>query len=269
MNHGHQIFALFGNPVGHSLSPHMHRAAYGQMGLDADYVAFCVTDLKAAMSGIRGLDIRGVSVTLPFKTDVIPFLDEIDDTARRIGAVNTILNNDGRLTGFNTDAAGLMRDLKEVMPLAGKRVAVLGAGGAARSAVFGAQREGADVIIVNRTEEKGLNLAFECDGTFQPLSEISRVEADVLINTTSVGMAPAVGQSPVPADILARFPWVVDIIYNPLETQLLRDAAATGCRVRNGVGMFVHQGAEQIRLWTGQEPPVETMRQAVLERLQP
>ena len=129
-----------------------------------------------------------------------------------------------------------MLDLKEVMSLAGKRVAVLGAGGAARSAVFGARREGADIVIINRDEGKGLNLAFECDGAFQPLSEISHVDADVLINATSVGMAPAADQSPVPAELLSRFPWVVDIIYNPLETKLLRDAAAAGCRVRNGVG---------------------------------
>lgn len=268
MNNERQIFALFGNPVGHSLSPHMHRAAYEQMGLDADYVAFCVTDLQAAVAGIRGLDIRGVSVTLPFKTDVIPFLDDIDETARRIGAVNTILNDGGRLTGLNTDAAGLMRDLKEVMPLEGKHVAVLGAGGAARAAAFGAHGEGAEIIIVNRDEGKGLNLAFECDGSFQPLSEIASVEADVLINTTSVGMAPDIGQSPVPAEILGRFPWVVDIIYNPLETKFLRDAATQGCRIRNGIGMFVHQGAEQIRIWAGQDPPVEVMRQAVMEGLQ-
>lgn len=264
-----QIFALLGNPVGHSLSPYMHRAAFAQMNLSADYVAFCVENLKDAVTGIRGLNIRGVSVTLPFKTDIIPLLDEIDETARPIGAVNTIRNDGGRLTGFNTDAAGLMLDLQGVMPLTGKRVAVLGAGGAARSAAFGARREGADIIIINRTEGKGLHLAFECDGAFHPLSEISSVEADILINTTSVGMAPDVDASPVPADILSRFAWVVDIIYNPQETKLLRDAAAAGCCVRNGVGMFVQQGAEQIRLWTGQEPPVDIMRQAVLERLQP
>jgi shikimate dehydrogenase len=268
MSETRQIFALFGKPVGHSLSPVMHRAALDRMNLTGDYVAFCVENLKTAVEAIRGLNIRGVSDTIPFKTEVLPLLDELDDTARRIGAVNTIRNDGGRLTGFNTDAAGLMNDLLEMMPVSGKHIAVLGAGGAARSAIFGAIREGAKVVIVNRTVENGETLAREFGCTFYPLSELSHVEADILINTTSVGMSPAVDQSPVEAHLLPRFATVVDIIYNPLQTKLLRDAKVAGCRTRNGVGMFVHQGAEQIRLWTGQNPPVDLMRQVVLERLQ-
>ena len=268
MNGTWQIFALFGNPVSHSMSPVMHRAALDRMNLPGDYVAFCVENLKTAVEAIRGLNIRGVSVTIPFKTEVLPLLNELDETARRIGAVNTIRNDGGRLTGFNTDAAGLMNDLQEVMPISGRRIAVIGAGGAARSAVFGALYEGAKVIIVNRTVKKGEALASEFDCPFYPISELSHVEVDILINTTHVGMSPAVDQSPVEARLLPRFATVVDIIYNPLQTKLLEDAKAAGCRTRNGVGMFVHQGAEQIRLWTGQNPPIDLMRQVVLERLQ-
>ena len=262
-----QLYALFGNPVGHSLSPLMLQTAFDRMNVAAQYVACCVADLPRAVEGIRGLNIRGVSVTLPFKTEIIPLLDEIDEEARRIGAVNTIRNDNGRLTGYNTDADGLMRDLAEVLPPAGRRVAILGAGGAARAAAFGALREGATVLIVNRTAGKGEKLARECGGAFYPLSDFARIEGDILINTTSVGLSPSVDQSPVPAECLARFPLVVDVIYNPLKTRLLRDADAAGCRTRNGVGMFVHQGAEQIRLWTGRTPPVDLMRQVVLERL--
>ncbi|MDQ5988090.1 MAG: Shikimate dehydrogenase (NADP(+)) [Syntrophus sp. SKADARSKE-3] len=268
MSEARQIFALFGNPVGHSLSPVMHRAALEQMNVSGDYVAFCVENLKTAVEAIRGLNIRGVSVTIPFKTAVLPLLDELDETARRIGAVNTIRNDGGCLTGFNTDAAGLINDLLEIMPLSGRSIAVLGAGGAARSIVFGAQREGADVIILNRTVENGKVLAREFGCSFYPISELSHVEADILINSTSVGMSPAVDRSPVDSHLLSRFATVVDVIYNPLQTKLLRDANAAGCRIRNGIGMFIHQGAEQIRLWTGQNPPVDLMRQVVLERLQ-
>lgn len=269
MNNTHSIFALFGNPVTHSLSPLMHRTAYEYMNVHADYVAFCVENLEKAVEGVRGLNIQGVSVTIPFKTDILPWLDELDDTALKIGAVNTVRNDNGRLTGFNTDAAGLMQDLAEIMTMEGKRIVILGAGGAARSAVYGGLREGAQVIICNRTSAKGERLADEFHCSFRPFSELSHIEADILVNTTSVGMSPATEQSPVKADILKRFACVVDIIYNPFKTRLLKDAEAAGCQTRNGIGMFVHQGAEQIRLWTGLTPPVDLMRQVVMERLQP
>ena len=263
-----EIYALFGNPVGHSLSPLMHNATFKRMNIDAHYVPFCVKDLEDAMRGIRGLDIRGVSVTIPFKTAVMPYLDEVDESSLRIGAVNTILNDDnGRLKGYNTDWIGLIRDLKESLEISGKTFVILGAGGAARAAVFGILREGGIPVILNRTVDKGEKMARDFGCPFYPLLEIVNLKAECLINTTPVGMAPDTEKSPVGRESLGNFTWVLDIIYNPLKTKLLMDAEEAGCMVLSGAGMFVHQGAEQIKIWKGLEPPRAFMKGIVLDEL--
>jgi shikimate dehydrogenase len=263
-----EIFALFGNPVGHSLSPLMHNATFKRMNIDAHYVPFCVKNLEDGVRGIRGLDIRGVSITIPFKTTVMPYLDEVDDSSLRIGAVNTILNDDkGGLKGYNTDWIGLIRDLRESLDMRGKTFAILGAGGAARASVFGILKEGGIPVILNRTVEKGEKMARDFGCPFYPLSEIGNLKADCLINTTPVGMNPDRERSPLAKESLVHFRWVMDIIYNPLKTKLLRDAEEAGCMVLSGAGMFVHQGAEQIKIWKGVEPPRAFMKQIVLERL--
>ena len=263
------IFALFGNPVGHSLSPLMHNATFKRMNIDANYVPFCINNLEDAVRGIRGLDIRGVSVTIPFKTTVIPYLNEVDGSSLRIGAVNTILNDGkGCLRGYNTDWIGLIRDLNESLEISGKIFAILGAGGAARAAVFGILKEGGIPVILNRTIEKGEKMARNFGCPFYPLSEIGNLKADCLINTTPVGMAPDRERSPLARESLVNFRWVMDLIYNPLKTKLLRDAEEAGCMVLPGVGMFVNQGAEQIKIWKGVEPPRAFMKQIVLERLE-
>lgn len=263
-----KIYAVFGNPVGHSLSPIMHNAAFKRMKIDAHYVPFCVKSVEDAVRGIRGLDIRGVSVTIPFKTTVMPYLDEVDESSLRIGAVNTILNDgNGRLKGFNTDWIGLNRDLEESLEIRGKTFAILGAGGAARAAVFGILKEGGIPVIFNRTTETGEGVAREFGCPFYSLSEIEKIKADCLINTTSVGMAPDIEKSPLMKESLINFRWVVDIIYNPLKTKLLREAEEAGCTVLDGVGMFVHQGAEQTKIWMEMEPPRALMRGVVLESL--
>jgi shikimate dehydrogenase len=264
-----EIFALFGNPVGHSLSPLMHNATFKRMNIDANYVPFCIKNLEDAVRGIRGLDIRGVSVTIPFKTTVIPYLNEVDGSSLRIGAVNTILNDGkGCLRGYNTDWIGLIRDLNESLEISGKIFAILGAGGAARAAVFGILKEGGIPVILNRTIEKGEKMARNFGCPFYPLSEIGNLKADCLINTTPVGMAPDRERSPLARESLVNFRWVMDLIYNPLKTKLLRDAEEAGCMVLPGVGMFVNQGAEQIKIWKGVEPPRAFMKQIVLERLE-
>lgn len=262
------IYALIGNPVGHSLSPLMHNRAYGEMKLSAHYLAFCVEDVENALRGVRALHIKGVSVTIPHKVAVIDFLDEVDEKALKIGAVNTIVHEQGLLKGSNTDWLGIIRTLQGAMEIKGRTFAILGAGGTAQAAAFGIVEAGGLPIIVNRTENKGRSLAAVWGCPFHPLKEIDGLVADCLINTTSVGMYPHVGASPVPLKALRNFHWVMDVIYNPLRTRLLREAEEAGCTVLSGLDMFVHQGAEQIKLWTGIEPPRATMREVVMNHLQ-
>ncbi len=263
-----RIFGLFGNPVGHSLSPLMHNTAYGEMKIQALYVPFCVQDLREAVKGIRAMNLCGVSVTIPFKSKVLKYLDEVDENARRIGAVNTIVNQRGRLQGHNTDWIGFVRDLKEFMPIQDNTFGIIGAGGAARAIIFGILAERGKAVILNRTVEKARALAEDFGCPFLPLSAIAKLKAECIVNTTPVGMAPHREDSPLESGGLENFPHVVDVIYNPLETRLLGDARKAGCRTRSGLGMFVHQGAEQIRLWTGMEPPRDSMRRVVRERLE-
>ena len=261
------IFALFGDPVAQSLSPLMHGAAYVKMGLAATYAAYRVKAAADVVRQIRESGIRGASITIPFKETVMALLDEVDANAAAIGAVNTIGNRDGRLVGYNTDGPGLARDLEDWIGIRGKTFVILGAGGAARAAVFTLIQRGGTAVVVNRTVERAKALAGSFGCRWGLPSEIGRLEADCLINTTPIGMFPDTVRSPLKDKFLVHFPRVMDMIYNPLKTRLLREAEAAGCAVRSGVGMFVHQGAEQIRLWTGMEPPREWMRQTVMERL--
>lgn len=261
-------FLLFGNPVGQSLSPLMHNAAYAEMGLAATYEARCVSDLEAAVAEVRERGIRGVSVTIPFKRDIMRHLDEVDHRASAIGAVNTVHNDNGRLRGYNTDYSGLIHDLKEVMEIKGATFVVLGAGGTARAAVFGIMQEGGHVVVVGRNEGRISALAKEFGCRYQLLSRTDMPPADCLINTTPVGMYPHTEESPVDEETLINYNLVVDVIYNPLQTKLLRDAQRLGKATRSGVGMFVHQGGDQIMIWTGSEPPRTLMKQAVMESLE-
>lgn len=261
-------FVLLGNPVRHSLSPLMHNTALAAMQVEGHYSAFCVSDAGAAIAGIRGMNIRGASVTIPLKTEVMEYLDEIDADALALGAVNTIVNDVGKLIGYNTDWLGLMQVLKNKISLSGKTFVILGAGGTARAAAYGIKKEGGRPIIVNRTQEKGKALAVRFDCPFYPLADIGKIQADALINTTSVGMYPQIHRSPVDAAIPANYQVVVDVIYNPLKTKLLRDAEANGCTIVSGLEMFVRQGAGQLKLWTGREAPLALMKKTVRERLE-
>ncbi|HYA15682.1 MAG TPA: shikimate dehydrogenase [Syntrophales bacterium] len=262
-----QIFGLFGNPVKQSLSPLMHDTALAEMKINGRYLPFCIRDLAPAMSGIRGMGIQGVSITIPFKVTIMAHLDEIDRDAIDIGAVNTVVNNKGILKGFNTDWIGLVLALKEAIDIKGKVFAILGAGGTARATVFGIYREGGIPVIVNRNVGRGRHMAQEMGCTFYPLKDIGKVRADCLINTTPVGMVPEIDASPVSDTILGNYRCVMDVIYNPFKTKMLRDAEKAGCITVSGLDMFVHQGAEQIKLWTGLEPPRKLMKQVVRERL--
>jgi len=260
-------FVLIGNPVRQSLSPQMHNGAYAALGTAARFEALCVTDLSAALGELRKAGVGGIAVTVPFKRAVMPFVDEVAGDALAIGAVNTICCADGRWVGRNTDGSGLARDLHEWADLRGKTVAVLGTGGAARAAVYAVILEGGRPVVLGRSAagREALGAAFGCPS--RPLEDLGGIEAECLINATPVGMVPAVEETPVAAALLGRFPRVLDLVYRPVRTRLLREAAAAGCAVRSGVGMFVHQGVEQIRLWTGLEPSLALMRRVVEEEL--
>jgi shikimate dehydrogenase len=261
------LFGLIGNPVAHSLSPVMHNQAFAATGYNGIYLAFRVTDPVTAIKGIAALNFKGVSVTLPHKVAVMEYLDAVDETAARIGAVNTIVNNQGRLIGYNTDCAGALEALRTRTSIKDKSVALIGAGGTARAIGFGLVAAGGQVTILNRTRVSGERLAADLQAQFLPLDKWAANHYEILINTTPVGMHPETDATPIPKEDLSKDMVVMDIVYNPLETRFLKDAVASGCRIINGVDMFVFQGAQQFELWTGRKAPVEAMRQAVLEAL--
>ena len=261
------LFGLIGNPVAHSLSPVMHNQAFAATGYNGVYLAFRVTDPGRAIKGIKALNLRGVSVTLPHKVAVMEHLDEIEETAAQIGAVNTIVNNQGRLIGYNTDCPGAIEALKTRTSIKDKSVALVGAGGAARAIGFGLVAAGGRVTILNRSRKNGEHLARDLQAEFAPLNDWQPSRYEILINTTPVGMHPETEATPIPKEELSKDMVIMDIVYNPLETRFLRDAAAIECRTINGVDMFVFQGVQQFELWTGQKAPVKVMRRAVLEAL--
>jgi shikimate dehydrogenase len=267
MNRKQQLFALFGNPLRHSLSPLMHNAVFEHLKIKARYIALRVENVRDILWHIKSLNIEGASITIPHKTALMEYLDDITDSSRRIGAVNTVVYSDGTLKGDNTDWIGLTCALQESIEITGKTFAVLGAGGAARAVVFGILEEGGTPVIFNRTIQTGEMVAREFGCEFHPLEDIGKISADCLINTTSVGLSPDLERSPVRKDVLPNFEWVMDIIYNPLRTKLLQDAEESGCSIFSGLSMFVHQGAEQLKIWMNVQPPRDLMKKVVLERL--
>ncbi|MEA3471667.1 MAG: shikimate dehydrogenase, partial [Thermodesulfobacteriota bacterium] len=240
-----KTYALFGDPVKHSLSPVMHNAAFRKCKTDASYIAISVKQPIDIIRKIKELNLQGCSITIPHKTAVMEYLDRITDCAKEIGAVNTVICSDTGLTGDNTDWIGIVQALRESTEIQGKSIVILGAGGTARAALFGILKEGGIPVILNRTAKRGEALAREFGCEFYPLEDISKISGDCLINTTPVGMAGYSTESPVRSNGLENFPVVMDVIYNPLKTKLLKDAEGVGCVTVSGLSMFVCQGAEQ------------------------
>ncbi len=262
-----KLYGVVGHPIAHSLSPLMQNRALLAMNVNAVYLAFETKDLAGCLEGMKSLDIKGLSVTIPYKSSVLPLLDEIDGLAERIGAVNTIVNDNGRLVGYNTDAIGAIRALEEKIEVRNKSGLIFGAGGAARAIGFILKEKGVSISVVNRSRERGRELAYSLECPFVALDEVGEQEADLLVQTTPVGMHPHIDQCIVPESILKKGMTVMDIIYNPLETRLLTMARERGCLTINGLGMFIHQGAEQFRLWTNLDPPIDTMTHVVTQAL--
>lgn len=262
-----ELYAVIGSPIRHSMSPLMHNTAFDSAGINATYVAFDVQDLSSAIAGMRSMGIKGLSVTIPHKVSIMSELDRIDESARDIGAVNTVVNRDGELFGFNTDADGAVRAVAEKADIPGRNVGIIGAGGASRAIAYGISREGGNVAVFNRTHSKAVELARLVGGDAYPLLEMGDHQLDILINTTPIGMAPDKDNCPVDPEVLKPGMVVMDAVYNPLETKLIRMAESRGCDVVSGLMMFVYQGAAQFELWTGRKAPVSIMRKTVVAYL--
>lgn len=273
-----QFCGVIGNPVEHSLSPTIHNAAFQRLGLNFVYLAWRVESIENAIRGLRALgNFRGASVTIPHKVGVLPLLDTIEPVASHIGAVNTIVSDKGALTGYNTDATGALRALREGgASLKNESVVVLGSGGAARAIAFALAGQGGvrQLHLLGIEEEERAALAQELrnktevsvlDATLEEIT-LSQVlpKTRTLVHCTPVGMTPKTGATCVPPALLHRDLTVMDIVYNPRNTQLLKDAAASGCRIITGLEMFLYQAAAQFELWTGRPAPIEVMR-GVLE----
>jgi len=251
------------HPAGHTLSPAMHNAAYAALGVDAVYLAFDVEPrrLAAAIAGWRALRGRLLSVSIPHKQAILEQLDRVDETARRIGAVNTVvLAEDGSLIGSNTDWLGAVRALERETPLAGRQAVVLGAGGTARAVAWGLCERGARVRVLNRSEGRARELADALGCDAGPLSALRGAKYDVLVNATSVGLREDV--SPVEAEWIAPGAVVLDAVYDPIRTRLLRDAERRGAKPVSGKWMLVHQAAAQIEAWTRRTPPLDQLAAA-------
>ena len=275
-----RVVGVIGWPVRHSLSPPMHNAAFAVLGLNWVYVPFSVDPerIAEAMAAVRALDLAGLNVTIPHKLAVLPYLDEISDDARLLGAVNTVVPREGRLLGYNTDGQGFLRSLEATgEPISGSAVVLIGAGGSARAVALALARAGAaSLTVVNRTLERAqavveLLRSAELCGAYQalalddPRAAAAVGEAGVVVDSTAVGMYPHHEVEPViPSRWLHGGQVVCDLTYNPRETVLLRAAAAAGARTLDGTGMLVHQGALALEYWTGREAPAAAMRAALL-----
>ncbi|MGB9714204.1 MAG: shikimate dehydrogenase [Candidatus Bathyarchaeales archaeon] len=270
-----QLCALIGDPVEHSLSPYIHNAAFKHLKLDFVYVAFKVSkeNVKEALEGARALGIKGLNVTMPLKTAVIQHLDKLDSDAEKIGAVNTVLNDDGTLIGYNTDGLGALEALKaNGQNPAGKNILVLGAGGAARAIAFALCKDAKNMTVLNRTLEKARILAEELSRIFDKKVKFGGLneetlrnemeEADILANATAVGMAPKTNETPVNMKLLHPNLTVFDLVYNPPETRLLKEAKAVGAKTIDGICMLVHQGALSFQIWIGRKAPIDVMTRA-------
>jgi len=275
-----RVCGVIGDPIEHTMSPVMHNAVFRELGMDYLYVAFRVKkeELGEAIRGMRALSIRGLNVTIPHKVEVIPFLDELSPLAERIGAVNTIVNDDGVLKGYNTDATGFLQALleRDVEP-EGKNVVILGAGGASRGISFILAERGANLVILNRTWDKARECASRVSQVFQREVRALRLdkenlrealtEADILVNATSVGMSPNINETPFPSKLLKSGLVVFDIVYNPIKTKLLGEAEAVGAKTIGGLNMLAWQGALAFEQFTGRKAPVELMKKEAVKAL--
>ena len=266
-----QVYGVAGDPVSHSMSPIMMNTAFRRETVNAVYLALHAKTLKDLMACVNDIPLRGLSITMPYKQDIVALLSNSDALTRQIGACNTVVRaQDGKLYGFNTDVAGIVTPLEQRLTLHGAKVLVLGAGGVARAAVFGLKNKGAEVFITNRTAEKGQALARQAKAKYMKRADVAKSSFDVIINATPVGMGTN-RQSPL-EDKELNTKYLFDLVYVPAETKLTRMARAKSIEVIPGLEMFVQQGARQFEIWTGKPSPIAEMSFVVskaLERMSP
>ncbi|WP_295101982.1 shikimate dehydrogenase [uncultured Candidatus Kuenenia sp.] len=260
------VYGLIGNPVSHSISPVIHNALFKEIGMNCVYVPFKVDEIGRFISEFKKLNISGYSVTIPHKESIINYLDDAGPIAKKIGAVNTVVNKNNRLIGFNTDLEAAVTVLAEVANVSGhtaadacfknKHVTIIGAGGVARAIAFGLKMYGADITLVSRNHNRMQSLAGEVGCSFTNKNGLQNLETDIFVNATPVGMYPSINETPVDRKLLKPNMIVFDTIYNPPETKLIKDAKEIGCKTVGGMPMFIRQAAAQFRLWTDTEPPL-------------
>jgi 3-dehydroquinate dehydratase / shikimate dehydrogenase len=258
-----RVYGVAGDPVSHSLSPRMMNAAFRREVVNAVYLALHAKTLKDLLACIRDIPLHGVSITMPYKEEMVEHLDNSDTWTQRTGACNTVVRAaDGKLYGFNTDVAGVVRPLEQRMHLQGSKILVLGAGGAARAAVFGLKERGAEVWILNRTPEAGQKLARQAKARTVKRADLPKLTFDAIINATPVGMNDAKTSPLTEKEIRARY--VMDMIYHLPETRFTRLARSVGSEVIPGYEMFVQQGGRQFEIWTGKPAPLSEMQHEVV-----
>ena len=262
-----KVYGVAGDPVEHSLSPVMMNAAFRREAVNAVFLKLHAKKVDDLLACVRDIPLSGLAVTMPYKEEILPALEKTDSLTAQIGACNTVVRGqDGRLFGFNTDVPGLVGSLEQQVNLQGSKLLVLGAGGAAKAAVFGTKARGAEVFILNRTPLEGQKLARKAHAKTIKRTDLAKMDFDVIINATPVGMGGN-GSMPLTEKEL-KTKYVFDLIYNPLQTKLLATAKAKGLHTISGVEMFVQQGAQQFQIWTGKPAPVIEMRTAVMRELE-
>lgn len=262
-----QVYGVAGDPISHSLSPVMMNAAFRRETVNAVFLGLHAKNIEDLLSCVNDIPIRGMSITMPFKEAIVPLLSNSDPLTKQIGACNTVVRSqDGKLYGFNTDVAGIVGPLEQRMSLSGKRILVIGAGGAARAAVFALKARNAEVFVVNRTPERAQSLARQAKAKAVKRADLVKTSFDVIINATPIGMNGN-RQSPLEEKEL-NCQYLFDLVYNPAETKLVKMAKAKGLQTIPGLEMFVHQGARQFEIWTGKPAPVAEMAYVVTKALE-
>lgn len=264
---GLKIYGVIGDPISKSMGYLIHNRAFQETGLPYIYVPFWVKNLQKFFSGFAPY-FEGISVTMPFKEEIIPLVDTMDDAAQKIGAINTVVKENGGWKGYNTDGTGAIQALEKHISLKGKNVLIIGAGGTAKAIGHGVVERGGHLTVTyNKNRERGESLARELACSLSDIRDIEKLSVDVLINCSPVGMSPRVDESPVPAHVLRPGMVVFDSVYNPPRTRLIREAENAGCTAISGVELFINQGAAQFELWTGRQAPVDAMRETLLNKL--